>query len=205
MYWCFISLLTLCDAILYQAHMVSTTAAQALSPCAARYRQSCYWLSTVGCHYNMTQIDMILQWQKQNLNQRVNLQKNPHIPLTGVSCGVSFVRIVLANWVHFNSTALQHIDGLVQERCNSIANALELHLPFTNPLICRFLISMTQAISMWRNDRKWNTDLLYFKTIQPVMSLLGICIHWWFEWFPKIVNSLSDDIADMISCWVIVT
>ena len=29
-----------------------------------------------------------------------------------------------------------HIDGLVQERCNSIANALELHLSCTNPSIC---------------------------------------------------------------------
>ena len=28
------------------------------------------------------------------------------------------------------------IDGLVQERCNSIANALELHVSCTNPLIC---------------------------------------------------------------------
>ena len=30
----------------------------------------------------------------------------------------------------------QHIDGLVQERCNSIANALELSLSCTNP--CRY-------------------------------------------------------------------
>ena len=29
-----------------------------------------------------------------------------------------------------------HIDGLVQERRNSIANALELHLSCTKPLIC---------------------------------------------------------------------
>ena len=29
-----------------------------------------------------------------------------------------------------------HIDGLVQERRNSIANALELRLSYTNPLIC---------------------------------------------------------------------
>ena len=28
-----------------------------------------------------------------------------------------------------------HIDGLMQENHNSIANALELHLPCTNPLI----------------------------------------------------------------------
>ena len=26
-----------------------------------------------------------------------------------------------------------HVDGLVQERHNSIANALELHLSYTNP------------------------------------------------------------------------
>ena len=28
----------------------------------------------------------------------------------------------------------KQIDGLVQERCNSIANALELYLSYTNPL-----------------------------------------------------------------------
>ena len=27
-----------------------------------------------------------------------------------------------------------HIDGLVQERCNSSAIAMELHVPCTNPL-----------------------------------------------------------------------
>ena len=34
-----------------------------------------------------------------------------------------------------NSTWL-YFDGLVQERRNSIANALELHLSCTNPMIC---------------------------------------------------------------------
>ena len=29
-----------------------------------------------------------------------------------------------------------YVDGLVQERCNSIANALELHLSCTKPLMC---------------------------------------------------------------------
>ena len=36
--------------------------------------------------------------------------------------------------------AFFHIDGLIQERCNSIANALELHLYCTNPSICRVVI-----------------------------------------------------------------
>ena len=48
----------------------------------------------------------------------------------------------------------EQIDGLVQERCNSIANALELHLSCTNPpkwrgiyIWCCFLI--------WKYHRLW--------------------------------------------------
>ena len=36
-----------------------------------------------------------------------------------------------------------HIDGLVQERCNSIANALELHLSCTNPLMLSYFMLLT--------------------------------------------------------------
>ena len=38
-------------------------------------------------------------------------------------------------YLHFFSNLLAHTDGLVQERRNSIANALELSLSCTNPLI----------------------------------------------------------------------
>ena len=31
---------------------------------------------------------------------------------------------------------IEHLDGLIQERRNSIANALELRLSCTNPSIC---------------------------------------------------------------------
>ena len=37
------------------------------------------------------------------------------------------------------SETIGHIDGLVQERRNSIANALELRLPCTNPSKCQIL------------------------------------------------------------------
>ena len=40
-----------------------------------------------------------------------------------------------------------HIDGLVQEKCNSIANALELHLSCTNPSISYNDILRTSAIN----------------------------------------------------------
>ena len=34
---------------------------------------------------------------------------------------------------YLSTTKAHEIDGLVQERCNSIANALELHISYTNP------------------------------------------------------------------------
>ena len=39
-----------------------------------------------------------------------------------------------------------YIDGLVQERCNSIANALELHLSCANPLIYLHLFTWQWSI-----------------------------------------------------------
>ena len=52
-----------------------------------------------------------------------------------------------------------HIDGLVQERCNSIANTLELRLSCTNPLICQF-----------RSSQK------------------SECVHIVWHWFQKLVQ-----------------
>ena len=54
----------------------------------------------------------------------------------------------------------QHINGLVQERCSSIANALELNLSCTNPLKCSYVfeknelpygkyISWSSSIAHW--------------------------------------------------------
>ena len=47
--------------------------------------------------------------------------------------------------------ALHYIDGLMQERCNSIANALELHLSCTNPLI-----SLSAALYLPSLNGKWS-------------------------------------------------
>ena len=45
------------------------------------------------------------------------------------------------------------IAGLVQERCNSIANALELHLSCTNPAICAQALNVhqLQPPAVWLN------------------------------------------------------
>ena len=57
----------------------------------------------------------------------------PYLTLTGKLWGVYWEDIG-EHWPRYNSIAL-YIDGLVQERCNSIAKALELHLSCTNPSI----------------------------------------------------------------------
>ena len=62
---------------------------------------------------------------------------------------------------------LDHVDGLVQERCNSIANALELRLPCTNPSMLFFAerqldghISYTNGLSQMKYTR-WLVLMAY--------------------------------------------
>ena len=62
-------------------------------------------------------------------------------------------------WAFCNVCNIQdwlNIDGLVQERCNSIANAMELHLTYTNRLIW-YIDSLVQDCS---NSSAWAMELL---------------------------------------------
>ena len=61
---------------------------------------------------------------------------------------------------------VQHINGLVQERRNSIANALELHLSCTNPSI-----QSVFNINMFYNKRKSHSSDGY---------KISISLHWEF-------------------------
>ena len=58
----------------------------------------------------------------------------PHIP-QGALNDPSSVSLTYT-WACTGSPLCLHIDGLVLERCNSVANALELRLFCTNPSIC---------------------------------------------------------------------
>ena len=59
---------------------------------------------------------------------------------------------------------LDHVDGLVQERCNSIANALELCLSCTNPSMLFFAIpcphrdSLMATFLILMAYSKWSTQ-----------------------------------------------
>ena len=51
-------------------------------------------------------------------------------------------------YVGRNTICVLHIDGLVQERCNSIADALELRISFTNPSILFLWLYNHRNVSM---------------------------------------------------------
>ena len=58
---------------------------------------------------------------------------------------------------HLFGSAQPHFDWLVQERCNSIANALELRLSCTNTLIGRYI-----SFAMWMDIWGLNFIIIFF-------------------------------------------
>ena len=89
--------------------------------------------------------------------------------------GTIMTLISLANWslmcVTLRTSKLHipdYIDGLVQERCNSSALAMELHLSCTNPSICAKKLSVYNGC-LW--------------TVIPLTSLAKqLCSHLVFAW-----------------------
>ena len=63
------------------------------------------------------------------------------------------------------------IDGSVQERCNSIANALELHLSCTNPSICVGISKLGHHSTCKCLSSYWFHDVIS-------ISELGHIVHW---------------------------
>ena len=64
-----------------------------------------------------------------------------------------------------------HVDGLVQERCNSIANALELHLSCTNPSLCLHAGTTLkpQTACVFKEDTG--------TTLNPQSALITACVY----------------------------
>ena len=110
-----------------------------------------------------------------------------------------------------------HINGLVQERCNSIANALELHLSCTNPSICSHIWAakwstlkclhdappVTQKLIMWGKDEgkliksmmvNWN--FLIWLMTGCDMLLMQIILY-----FDRLVQERCNSIALAMELW----
>ena len=84
--------------------------------------------------------------------------------------------VMVLQWISFNLISSQlHIDGLVQERRNSIANALELRLSCTNPSI--YSGFKCQGSCLYR------ASILIF-----TYGMVSIYFHWITTVFRKIVH-----------------
>ena len=57
------------------------------------------------------------------------------VPMSGEHCSYSFIILSIFFLILFHSDTIPNIDGLVQERRNSIALAMELCLSWTNPFV----------------------------------------------------------------------
>ena len=91
---------------------------------------TCYWY--VAVLYSQVSHCRNVLWKRWRLSER------PHESLTSFS--PRYVEILIYLWlclliIWTVSQWLLHNDGFMQERCNSSANALELLLSCTNPLI----------------------------------------------------------------------
>ena len=79
-------------------------------------------------------IQLLIQ-QVVQVNNNITIKAKHHLP---------FVRGI--HWCKGQECGV-YIDGLVQERCNSSANALELRLFCTNPSTCRDIMDNDSAMT----------------------------------------------------------
>ena len=82
---------------------------------------------------------------------------------------------------------LCHLDGLVQERCNSIANALELRLSCTNPLIWG-----KQPLSLASTHTKAILGQYFSSHLEGLVTVMSsnICFNSSCLKFPRLTNTL---------------
>ena len=89
-------------------------------------------------------------------------------------------------WINFDNLywSWYHIDGLVQERCNFIANTLELYLSCTNastyPIIQWLNISLLTMASWEHNNNTQKDATVFFVEHVPFECwILWIIAGWW--------------------------
>ena len=100
------------------------------------------------------------------------------IMILGIQCG--WISLVIVHFI-YNITLRQwaHIDGLVQERCNSIANALELRLSCTKPTICDD--NMFDAILLSDNLQHFH-QIVFFRTSNTYNHIFRLLrLNFWMK------------------------
>ena len=104
---------------------------------------------------------------KMTIDQFWSLKKTPHSSLSQENYGVCFIlEQVCHSWQQ------HHIDGLVQEWHNSIANALELRLSYTNPL------TVSTGVTSLLHKPIDMSIMTFHITINPVVQKLVPSLPW---------------------------
>ena len=101
--------------------------------------------------------------------------------------GTRRVRVPMVHVIVPSRCNIQYFNGLMQERCNSIANALELRLSCTNPSICH----REFCVSCPSHKQKHQTII--------IIILACLLMIWWC----KVPAHLLYQIAFLIFCAIL--
>ena len=101
-------------------------------------------------------------------------------PLWGESTGHHWIPLTTNHWFRASmESCCQHIDGLMQERRNSIANALELSLSCTNPLTYKLaqsveLLEIGNTMMLWWH--RYNVHILVPPSLARFVLSCHVCM-----------------------------
>ena len=103
---------------------------------------SCHWLYQLWSWY-ITEIFWALKqwiWCQEMTHGQTDAQTVP-------------TKTITITRYHTIKSLMNHIDGLAEERCNSSALAMELHLSYTKPSIsCWYIPSVMTLLHFWRTS-----------------------------------------------------
>ena len=148
---------------------------QHLPPCIVYSFSSCSDTWLVCLHYhNWPQLGGHAWWVHRKWSHHTSgihiesqIYQQNDVPFSKVYfCSIMTNRIQIALSSVYTMTweKMFHIDGLVQERCNSSALAMELHLSCINPSICTCSMLLYWLGSYWilsQTDRENNWPWAY--------------------------------------------
>ena len=111
----------------------------------------------------------------------------PYLALMGELLGVYGEHFFLENWLCYNGTKLYYIDGLVQERRNSSAIAMELRLCCTNPsTLCLFLyLPFKTSLKIISHEDSFSETFFHLPQSLRTRLAFPACLHYppFFHWY----------------------
>ena len=107
-------------------------------------------------------------------------------------CYVTWRPLPTLCYIIFVISTATHFDGLMQERRNSIANALELHLSCTKPSIWGVIFTATHFDGLMQERRNSIANALELRLSCTKPSIWGLDTNRWNLQVPNLQMSCSD-------------